>query len=328
MRRLTRRSLLAGSVAAAALHRTVSAQAQPAWPSKPIRIIVPYPAGGQTDGIARAFGDYLARELGTTTIIENRAGAGGVIGISEAKRSNPDGHTILCTISSSLIQNRLTIKDLPYDPDKDFIYLSMITSTAGPVVAAKKTGATNIKQFIEYAEKVGSINWGSYGTGSTPHVLIETMARQYGFKFQVIQYRGEAPMWTDIAGQTLDGAAGSYAAAAPILQAGTGILIGVTGERLEQYPNVPTMTEQGAIGAFYDTRAFATFAVPAGTPADIAARISQTLKRGGSDAKTQSVLKTFLLNQPTDMEAAERIYRHDSNVMLKILRDLGVKPPD
>ena len=94
----------------------VRSEAQSAWPAKSIRIIVPYPAGGQTDGIARAFGDYLARQVGKPVIIENKAGAGGVIGVTEAKRAEPDGTTILCTISSSLIQNRVTMKDLPYDP--------------------------------------------------------------------------------------------------------------------------------------------------------------------------------------------------------------------
>ena len=213
MKTLTRRTFVTGS--AALLYASPEkTEAQSSWPTRPIRIVVPYPPGGQTDGIARAFGDYLARQVGKPVIIENKAGAGGVIGVAEAKRAEPDGTTILCTISSSLIQNRVTVKDLPYDPERDFIYLTMVSGAGGPVVAAKKTGATNLREFIEYAKKVGSLNWGSYGVGSTPHVLIETIAKQYGIKFQVIQYRGEAPMWNDIAGQTLDGAAGKASAGA------------------------------------------------------------------------------------------------------------------
>ena len=224
MKKLTRRTFVTGS-AAVLCAPSVKTEAQSSWPTRQIRILVPYPAGGQTDGIARAFGDYLARQVGKPVIVENKAGAGGVIGVTEVKRAEPDGTTILCTISSSLIQNRLTVKDLPYDPEKDFIYLTLVSGAGAPVVAAKKTGATNLREFIEYGKKVGSLNWGSYGVGSTPHVLIETIAKQYGIQFQVIQYRGEAPMWTDLAGQTLDGAAGSYAAAAPVIQAGTGTLI-------------------------------------------------------------------------------------------------------
>ena len=107
MKKLTRRTFVTGSAAllCAPAART---EAQSSWPARPIRIVVPYPAGGQTDGIARAFGDYLARQLGKPTIIENKAGAGGVIGVTDAKRAEPDGTTILCTISSSLIQNRVT----------------------------------------------------------------------------------------------------------------------------------------------------------------------------------------------------------------------------
>ncbi|WP_198164387.1 Bug family tripartite tricarboxylate transporter substrate binding protein [Bradyrhizobium jicamae] len=322
---LTRRTFVTGS-AALMCAPAVIAQAQTAWPAKTVRIVVPYPAGGQTDGIARAFGDYLARQINKTVIVENKAGAGGTIGVTEAKRADPDGTTILCTISSSLIQNRVTVKDLPYDPEKDFIYLTMVSGAGGPVVAAKKTGATNLKEFVEYAKKAGSINWGSYGIGSTPHVLIETIAKQYGIKFQVIQYRGEAPMWNDIAGQTLDGAAGSYAAAAPVVQAGTGNLIGVVGARLPPYPDTPTMTEQGAVGDFYDLRAFTAFAVPSATPKDIVDKISALLIQGGTDPTVQKMLTNFILSSPADLQTTNRIFKRDSEVMLRILRDLGVKP--
>lgn len=327
MKKLTRRTFVVGS-AAVLCAPSVRTEAQSAWPARQIRILVPYPAGGQTDGIARAFGDYLARQVGKPVIIENKAGAGGVIGVSEAKRAEPDGTTILCTISSSLIQNRLTVKDLPYDPEKDFTYLTLLSGAGTPVVAAKKTGATNLREFIEYGKKVGSLNWGSYGVGSTPHVLIETIAKQYGIQFQVIQYRGEAPMWTDLAGQTLDGAAGSYAAAAPVIQAGTGTLIAVAGGRLPPYPDTPTINEQGAVGDFYETRAFTAFAVPSATPKEIVDRLSAILVEAGSDPKVEQMRNNFILTPPADFASTARIFKRDSDVMLRILRDLGVKPPE
>lgn len=325
MKKLTRRNFVTASAALVCASPGI-ANAQSSWPPRSLRILVPYPAGGQTDGIARAFGDYLARQLGKTVVVENKAGAGGVVGVTDVKRADPDGTTILCTISSSLIQNRVTIKDLPYDPEKDFVYLTMVSGAGGPVVAAKKTGAANLREFIDHAKKAGSINWGSYGVGSTPHVLIETIAKQYGIKFQVVQYRGEAPMWNDIAGQTLDGAAGSYAAAAPVIQAGTGNLIGVVGSRLPPYPDTPTLTEQGAVGDFYDLRAFTVFAVPAGAPKEIVTRLSSMLIEAGADPRVQQMLKNFLLSSPADFETTARIFKRDSDVMLAILRDLGVKP--
>ena len=323
----TRRRLIAGSVSALAAPAVFSAaSAQGSFPSKPIRIVVPYPAGGQTDGIARSFGDFLSRKLGQSVVVENKGGAGGTIGVAEVKRAAPDGHTILCTISSSLIQNRVTVKDLPYDPETDFTYLTMTTSIGGPVVAAEKTGATNLKQFVDYARKVDKLNWGAYGPGSTPHVLIETMAKQYGLKVEVVQYRGEAAMFADLAAQQLDGASGSPAAAAPVIASGKGRIIAVVGDRLPAYPDVPTMVEQGAVGGSYETRAFAAFAVPAATPKDIVRKLSDTLIEAGTDPKVKQLLENYLIVGPLSFEATNARFKRDTEVMLTVLKEIGLKP--
>ena len=323
----TRRGIIvagAGVLATPALFTISSAQG--VFPSKPIRIVVPYPAGGQTDGIARSFGDFLSRRLGQSVVIDNKGGAGGTIGVAEVKRAAPDGYTILCTISSSLIQNRVTVKDLPYDPEKDFTYLTMTTSIGGPVVAAEKTGATNLKQFLDYAKKVDKVNWGAYGPGSTPHVLIETMARQYGLKVEVVQYRGEAAMFADVAAQALDGASGSPAAVAPVIASGRGRVIAVIGDRLPSWPDVPSMTEQGAIGGSYETRAFAAFAVPAATPPDIAKKLSDTLIEAGTDDKVKQLLANYLIVGPLSFEATNARFKRDTEVMLAVLKEIGLKP--
>ncbi|MDP1750730.1 MAG: tripartite tricarboxylate transporter substrate binding protein [Reyranella sp.] len=323
----TRRRIVAsaaGVLAMPALFTTASAQT--AFPSKPIRIVVPYPAGGQTDGIARSFGDFLSRKLGQSVVVDNKGGAGGTIGCVEVKRAAPDGHTILCTISSSLIQNRVTVKDLPYDPEKDFTYLTMTTSTGGPVVAAEKTGATNLKQFVDYARKVDKVNWGAYGPGSTPHVLIETMARQYGFKVEVVQYRGEAPMWADVTAQALDGASGSPAASAPVIVSGKGRAIAVVGDRLPSLPDVATMGEQGAKGGFYDTRAFAAFAVPSATPPDVTKKLADALFEAGTDPKVKQLMANYLIVGPLNFADTNARFKRDTEVMLAVLREIGLKP--
>ena len=323
----TRRSIIAagaGVLATPTLFTTASAQA--GFPSKPIRIVVPYPAGGQTDGIARSFGDYLARKLGQSVVVENKGGAGGSIGGAEVKRAAPDGYTILCTISSALIQNRVTVKDLPYDPEKDFTYLTMTTSIGGPVVAAEKTGATNLAEFVAYARRVDKVNWGAYGPGSTPHVLIETMARQYGLKVEVVQYRGEAAMFADVAAQALDGASGSPAAAAPVIASGRGKVIAVIGDRLPPYPDVPSMVEQGAVGGAYETRAFAAFAVPSATPREIVKKLSDTLIEAGTDDKVKQLLANYLIVGPLSFEATNARFKRDTEVMLTVLKEIGLKP--
>ncbi len=325
----TRRGIIAagaGILATPALFTSAQGQSAATFPNKPIRIIVPYPAGGQTDGIARSFGDFLGRKLGTTVVVENKGGAGGAIGAVEVKRAAPDGYTILCTISSSLIQNRVTVKDLPYDPEKDFTYLAMTTSTGGPVVAAEKTGARNLAEFVAYAKKVDKVNWGAYGPGSTPHVLIETMAKQYGFKVEVVQYRGEAAMWADVAAQQLDGGSGSPAASASVIASGKGRAIAITGDRLPSLPDVPTMQEQGAVGGFYDTRAFAAFAVPSATPPDIVKKLADALFEAGTDPKVQQLMANYLIKGPLDFEQTNAVFKRDTEVMLKVLKEIGLKP--
>ncbi len=319
----TRRRILA---AGASVLATPAFAQGTAFPTKPIRIIVAYPAGGQTDGIARSYGDFMSRKLGQSVIVENKGGAGGTIGAVEVKRAPPDGYTILCTISSSLIQNRITVKDLPYDPEKDFTYLTMTTSTGGPVVAAEKTGAKNLAEFIAYAKKVDKVNWGAYGPGSTPHVLIETMAKQYGFKAEVVQYRGEAAMWSDVAAQSLDGASGSPAASAAVIASGKGRAIAITGDRLASYPDVPTMQEQGAVGGFYDSRAFAAFAVPSATPPDIVKKLSDTLIEAGTDPKVKELMANYLIVGPLSFEATNERFKRDTEIMMKVLKEIGLKP--
>jgi tripartite-type tricarboxylate transporter receptor subunit TctC len=133
-------------------------------------------------------------------------------------------------------------------------------------------------------------------------------------------------MWADVAAQTLDGASGSYAAAAPVVESGKGKLIGVTGDRLAPYPDMPTMKEQGAVGQFYDSRAFTTFAVPAGTPDAIVRKLSGLLVEAGNDPKVKQVLTSYLLNPPADLDATAKGFKRDTEIMLDLLRGLGVKP--
>jgi tripartite-type tricarboxylate transporter receptor subunit TctC len=217
------------------------------------------------------------------------------------------------------------VKDLPYDPEKDFTYLTMTTSLGGPVVAAEKTGATNLKQFVEYAKKVDKLNFGAYGPGSTPQMLIETMAKQYGFKVEIVQYRGEAAMWADVTSQQLDGGAGSPAGASPVIASGKGRAIAMMGDRLPAFPGVATMTEQGAVGGFYETRAFAAFAVPAATPKDIVKKLSDTLIEAGTDEKVKALMANYLIVGPLSFEETNKVFKRDTEIMLKVMKEIGIK---
>ncbi|MDI1264302.1 MAG: tripartite tricarboxylate transporter substrate binding protein, partial [bacterium] len=198
----TRRRFIAGAASVSAIPLIgSSAYAQTTdWPNKPIRIIAGYPAGGQTDLYARTYGEYIRAETGQNITVENKAGASGSVAAVEAKRSAPDGYTLMFTISTTMIMNRVLIKDIGYDTDKDFVIVSIMPSGSLPFVAAEKTGARTLDEFVAYAKKAEKVNIGTYGAGSYAHMAVAEMNKQYGLKMEAVHYRGEAPMWTDLAG--------------------------------------------------------------------------------------------------------------------------------
>ena len=159
--KFNRRHFIAAGTAAAAmpfLLRRASAQA--AWPSRQIRMICSYPAGGQTDLLARAFGEFISKQVGQTVVIENKAGASGSIGAAEVARAEPDGHTILCSISTTFIMNRVMMKNPGYDMDKDLTLVSVIPGAGLPLVASSKSGVKTLDEFVTFARQTGKVNFG------------------------------------------------------------------------------------------------------------------------------------------------------------------------
>jgi tripartite-type tricarboxylate transporter receptor subunit TctC len=327
--KLDRRSFIAAGAAAASLPLFAPhVQAQgTAFPNKPIRIVVGYPAGGQTDIIARTYGEYLSRTLGQPVVVENKAGAGGIIGAVEIKRSPPDGYSLMVTISTTMIQNRVTVKNLPYDADKDFTILSLMSQIGLVLVASQKTGVTNLKEFIDYAKKTDKVSMGTYAAGSTAHLIIVELNKQYGLNIEAVHYRGEAPMWADISGQSLDAAVGSYNAALPVLQGGRGKALAATGlQRLPALPDTPTMVEQGAKSALYDLRGFTCFAAPAGTPPDIVKKLSDAIVAGATDTKVKETMNQFFLNPPIPHEEAQKLFAEQTPLWVQFMEGVGMKP--
>jgi tripartite-type tricarboxylate transporter receptor subunit TctC len=323
---VTRRHLLATGVAAATLPLLDSQpKAQAGWPNKPIRIIVPFPVGGQTDLIARAYGDYIGKQLGQPVIVENKAGAGGTVGAFEVKRAAPDGYTLMLTIGSTLIANRVMIRNLPYDPDKDFTLIAAIVGEGVPLVASAKCGATNLKEFIDYAKKTDKVSLGSYAAGSTAHMTIVEINRQYGTNIEPVHYRGEAPMWADVMSQSIDGAIGSYTAALPVVQAGRGKVIGAVNRPIRAMPNLPTLQQQGAISKLFDLTGFSgLLAAPTGTPIEIVRKLSELMVAAGKDERTRAALANFAIEPPIGYEAAQKIYKEEAPITIQFLSSLNL----
>jgi tripartite-type tricarboxylate transporter receptor subunit TctC len=322
-----RRFIVAGAAAATLPAARDRANAQAAWPTKPIKIVVGYPAGGQTDIIARTYGEFISRQLGQPVVVDNKAGAGGILGAVEVKRAAPDGHTLMCTISTTLVQNRVTVKNLPYDPDKDFTLISALTQLGLVMVASEKTGATNLKEFIAHAKKTDKVSMGTFAAGSTAHLLIVELNKQYGLNIEPVHYRGESPMWTDVGGQTLDAAVGSYNAALPIIESKRGRAVGATGlQRLRTLPDTPTLVEQGAQSKLYELRGFTGFLAPAGTPAEIVHKLSDIIVAGANDSKVKETLATFQLNPPIAHAEAQKLFAEQTPHWVQFMEGVGIKP--
>jgi tripartite-type tricarboxylate transporter receptor subunit TctC len=326
--KLDRRTFLAAGAAAAVLPGSRdTAQAQAAYPNKPIKVVVGYPAGGQTDTIARTYGEYTSRALGQPVVVDNKAGAGGILGAVEVKRAPADGYTLMCTISTTMIQNRVTVRNLPYDADKDFTLLSLLSQIGLVMVASEKTGARTLKEFIAYAKKTDKVSMGTYAIGSTAHMIIVELNKQYGLSIEPVHYRGEAPMWADIGGQTLDAAIGSYNAALPMMQTGRGTAVGATGlQRLPVLADVPTMVEQGAQSKVYELRGFTCFAAPAGTPMELVRKLSDTIVAGASDPKVKTMMDQFFLNPPIPYTEAQQLYTEQTPLWVQFMEGMGMKP--
>lgn len=323
-----RRRLLGGLAAAAALPvfapRTAFAQA---WPAKPIRIIVGYPAGGLTDMFARAYGEHLSQRLGQPVVVENRSGASGSLAAAAVKQAAPDGYTLMFTISTTMLMNRVLYKSLPYDADKDFVLISSMSAGHLPLIVHKSLGVSNLKEFVEYARR-NKVSLGTYAAGSYSHIAVAELNKFFGLNMEAVHYRGEAPMWQDLMAGVIQGGSGSVAAANAVLQAGVGIPIAVPRtRRMSKLPNVPTFIEQGVTSKAFEIDGFICLVGPAGMPQEIVQRLSDLMVEGGKTERVQKILTTFGIDDAAvGHEEFKRLYAQDGPVWIELVKSLGLTP--
>lgn len=239
-----------------------------AWPTKPVRIVVPFAAGGSTDVIARMLGQRLTEKWGQAVVIENRGGAGGNLGADLVAKAAPDGYTFLMASGSITINPNLYAK-MPFDTRKDLVPVSNVAGGPMLVVVSARSPIKTTRELIAAAKaNPGAMSYGSAGVGSQTHLAVENFADVAGIDMQHVPYKGEAPAYTDlISGQT-QMMIGNIAAAAALLGPDRLRAVAVTGkERSPLLPDVPTVAESGLPG-FENTGWFGLLA-PAGTPAAI-----------------------------------------------------------
>ena len=289
------------------------ALAQSGYPTKPIRLVVPFPPGAGTDTVARFVAQKLAESMGATIVVENKTGAGGAIGAAEAAKAEPDGYTLLF-VASPFTTVAASAKAPGYDPLRQFVPVAPIA--AGPLafVVNPDVPAATMREFIAYARQhPGKVNYGSAGPGSVNHLALELFKVRTGTDIVHVPYRGIADATKDLLGGQLQAMTASIPATLPQLAERRVRVLAVTGDRrIAQLPDVPSWQEQGVADA--NVVNYWGIVAPAGTPRDVVAKLN---------AATQQVLAQPDVKARLEREGAELIPGPPERLGGVIERDLA-----
>ena len=286
---LDRRRLLAVTLGAAACLPSVL-RAQPLWPTRPIRFLVPFAPGGTSEIVARSVAVELSKQLGQNVYVENKPGGAGVVAMQEAAHAAPDGHTVILGHVGTLAVNPYMLSNQPYDVNRDFIPVTLLAKVPNVFVIHPDVPAKNFKEFVAYVRaNPGKLNYGSAGNASAGHLAMEYLKLVTGMFITHIPYRGTGPQLTDLlAGRTQASSAGMPALGAYI-RAGKLRAIAVgTQHRIAAMPDVPTVAEMGYKD--FETSQWYGILVPAGTPPEIVRRLQEESAKA---LKSNSVAERF-----------------------------------
>jgi tripartite-type tricarboxylate transporter receptor subunit TctC len=248
------------------------AGAQSTYPVRTVRIVVPSPPAGGTDIVARVLADHLSKALGQSFVVENRPGAGNMIGIESVARAAPDGYTLLM-VPSTLALNTVLYKKVNYDPIKDFSPITVAAVAPNVLVINPKVPAKSLAEFIALAKaKPGDLTYGTPGIGTSPHMSMELLKSLAGIDIRHIPYRGTAPALTDVISGQITGMFSNALSVRAQIESGQVRALGLSGlKHSKALPNVPPIAEAGVPG--YDATQWYGLVAPAGVPSDIIARI-------------------------------------------------------
>lgn len=320
MTHFNRRDTLA-TLAAMALMGAGAAQAQAPYPSQPIKFIVPYPAGGATDALARMVAQKLQDSWQQSVVVENKPGAGGTIGANLVAKGPADGHSVLFTIVALLQQ--ISLMKLPYDPIKDFAPISRVAVSPSVFAASASLPINNLAELVKLVKaNPGKYSYGTYGPGTSAHLQGELLNMQTGMDLLHVPYQGAAPLVTAMLGGQLSTAfldAGSSRQHFPKFK-----LLGVTGsERLSWLPNVPTLKEQG-LNSYEPMGWFGLF-LPVATPKPVVDKFSTEIQRILKLPDVREKIEAMGLIPGADtQENFAKVIKADAEIYSRIVRDAKI----
>lgn len=270
------------------LAATATGAAGQGYPTKPVTIILPYAAGGNTDVIARTLGHRLEQRLGQTFVIEQRLGAASVIGAAYVARANPDGYTILIGTSTTMAINASVYKHLPYDPTKDLIPIALVAGVPFLLVVNPALPVKSLNDLAALAKsRPQGLTYASNGAGGAAHLFAELMIGRLGIRMVHVPYKGLSPALNDVVAGHVDVMFGDFATALPLVEAGRLRALGVsTGKRLRPAPDIPALAEVGMPG--FDASSWQMMIAPAGIPKPILARLNGEIRAIMSEAEIRS----------------------------------------
>ena len=315
--------ILSFALAALTFPPFVSSQS---WPDKPVRLVAPYPPGGQTDLVGRFLADRLTALLGQTVVVENKTGAQGIVGLEAVKNSPPDGYTFVYVNVSNISINPHVHAKLPYDGLRDFAPVSQIGLSVLAMVVPANLGPKTLAEFIAYTKaNAGKVSFASFGTGSTSHIYGEMLKGSAGIDMTHVPYKGAGPATQDVVAGHAQMAIQDFAAVGPFVRSGRLIALAVTGpKRWPAFPDLQTFAEQGQP---LDIAGWNGIMAPANTPKPIAARMSAEINKviQSPDGRERMLQMGLLATGTTPDEFAE-IIRRDTPRWGEVIRKAGIKP--
>ncbi|WP_249640897.1 tripartite tricarboxylate transporter substrate binding protein [Cupriavidus sp. U2] len=323
-----RRALQALTTCAAALAWPALAQAD-TWPAKPIRMIVPFPAGSSPDLIARIVTEKLAAVLGQAVVVENRPGAGGNIGTGLVAKAAPDGYTLLFTINGPLVTAPSLYRHLSYDPMKQLAPVTLVATSPNVLVIDARLPVHSLREFVALAKsKPGVMNYGSVGNGSAAHLAMEQLKAMAGIDLQHVPYAGFPQITTAIVGGQVQAGFMVPAIAMPLVTAGKLRLLAVTSSgRTGLLPSVPTVAESGYPG--FEAISWQAILAPAGTPAPIVDRLYRELVTiiGSADVRDKMRAQYFVPAGTAPASLRQTMVSEKAR-WDKVIRAANVQPED